>query len=132
MDAQISVPHGIVFVLDPANKSTVVPPHDPASATASNETCVSIKTVPEVDGEVLIKLGRPLNDADARGCTQVFRGVISTPSGKLAIVTSAYEKVLMVDVPTKVTPITVSVDEPSSPGIVCVNVGEASRGHQRP
>ena len=45
MNATIAAPHGIVFVLDPSNRRTIVPTYEPGSVTASNATCVSVATL---------------------------------------------------------------------------------------
>ncbi len=115
-----TVPNAIVFVLDPHNKHITVPGYEPGRVSASNSSCISVATLPEVDGEVTLRLCEHSNDSGGQGLVQVFDGSIEIPGKKLVIVTSHNERVLEANVPGPLTRVTVSVDDPSGPGLVHV------------
>lgn len=89
-----SPPHPIVFVFDFSNKNVAVPEYDSNAVTSANESCVSIRTIADVDGEVTVNLveALPCNVADIG--FEVFCGTINAPGRKVALVTSQNEKLL--------------------------------------
>lgn len=121
MEAIISVPHGIVFVLDPSNREVVIPAYVDGEVISSNPTCVSVATVPEVDGDLTLRLGKSATPAD-KSILVVFEGLIETPGKRLAIGTPDIDAVLETDVPDVLTYIVIQVDDPKSPNLVCVSV----------
>lgn len=123
MEAIISVPNAILFVLDPGNKDVSVPEYRPDQATAANATCVSVKTLAEVDGDVSVRLEHPRTASTNEPTTMVFDGEIETPGKVLAIVTSLFEKVLETHVQEFITRISISVDDPDAPSVVTLRVG---------
>lgn len=128
MEATISVPHGIVFVLDPSNRGVVIPAYVDGEVISSNPTCVSVATVPEVDGDLTLRLGKSVTPTN-KSILVVFDGLIETPGKRLAIGTPDIDVVLEIDVSEVLTYVVIQVDDPKSPKLVCVNV-EARRHEQ--
>jgi hypothetical protein len=122
MEATISVPNGIVFVLDPSNRGIVIPAYVDGELISSNTTCVSVATIPEVDGDLTLRLGEPLSPSEKSGCHVVFDGSIETPGKRLAIGTPDIDAVLEIDVPEIQTHIVVQVNNTESPNLVSVSV----------
>ena len=89
--------HSSVFLSDVDNYDI---PEWPAGLSlasmrvASNDRCVIVRTLAEVDGETEIALtDRP--DGRIAGCTQlIFDGVVKFPSGNVTITTSGNEVLL--------------------------------------
>ncbi len=122
METRISVPDGIIFLLDPSKKSVIVPTYDPESATASNPSCVSVKTLPECDGEVTLRLIRGTTEHDQQRLERVFEGTVETPGGQLAVVTSGLHRALETSVSGSVTRVAILVDDIEFPSVVEVHV----------
>jgi hypothetical protein len=118
--AVLSPPNAILFVLDPTNKDTAVPPYVAGELTAATATCVSVGTQADVDGDVDVSLD-PASGAPA-DMQQVFLGVIATPSGKLAVVTSHFQRVLEVDVPSDAAEVSIWADDLRYPAHVAIGV----------
>lgn len=122
MDATLLIPNAIVFVFDLENKSVQVPAYTDGVLTAWNNSCVSVGTQSEVDGEVTVKLSGKLSGSERDLYEVAFSGVIETPSKKIAVVTSELEKILEMDVRTEKTEVIISVDDLSFPSVVLVEV----------
>lgn len=50
--ATYSPTHPIAFVFDFANKAMEVPVYDPDKPVSANDSCISIRTISDVDGDV--------------------------------------------------------------------------------
>jgi hypothetical protein len=122
METQISVPNGIVFLLDPTNKGVTVPTYDPDVVTASNPSCVSVKTLPEVDGEVTLRLTEKTIRHETQRLERVFEGTVETPGKNLAIVTAGFDRALEMPVRDSVTRVAILVDDVEFPSVVEVQV----------
>ena len=123
MEATIAVPNAILFVLDPGNKDVSVPEYSPDEATAANATCVSIRTLAEVDGDVLVRIEHPRTAWTSNPAMRVFDGKIETPGKIIAIVTSLFERILETHVQGCMTRISSSVNDPDAPSVVTLRVG---------
>ncbi|HVG87237.1 MAG TPA: hypothetical protein VM734_05445 [Kofleriaceae bacterium] len=119
----VSVPNAIIFVMDPTNSDASVPAYRHGEVTAATSTCVSVATLPEVDGDITVRLAERGSDPENDGLVPVFDGVLETPGGKVAIVTSELESVLEAYTAGATTRVTISVDEVTSPGLVHVVAG---------
>lgn len=115
----IPVPHAIVFVLDPGHPDPIVPEFVPGEPVAANATCISVATLPEVDGEVAIRIG---DDPASPELEEVFAGVVETPGRRLAVLTSDGRVVLETAVSEDVSRMMIAVDDPRAPGILEVTV----------
>lgn len=123
MKTQASVSNGIVFVLDPKNKTTTVPTYDPAAVVVSSDSCVSIKTIPEVDGDVSIRLsGSSEAPQPSVALKSVFQGSVSTPNRSIAVVTAEFTRLLEMPVGSDSTAITIHVDDPDFPSEIEIRV----------
>jgi len=118
--AVLSPPNAILFVLDPTNKDAVVPPYVAGEPVAATATCISIGTQADVDGDVEVSLeAAAVAPADLQ---QVFLGVIATPSGKLAVVTSHFQRVLEVDIPSDAAEVSIWADDLRNPARVVIGI----------
>lgn len=76
---KLLVPNAIIFVLDPNNSDVVIPEYK--NLVSHTESCVSVGTQADVDGETEVVLSR----VAPAGLSCVFNGEISTPSGAIAV-----------------------------------------------
>lgn len=118
--ATLSLPHPILFVFDLANEAVEIPEYVAGEATAANDSCVSVNTQAGVDGDVTVRLANALRPSDKEGCTLVFKGQVSAPSRRVAVVTSELDKVLEVEISGQVAEVTIAVDDARGAGVVCV------------
>lgn len=117
----ISSSHPIVFVLDFANDDAEIPEYSVDSLVASNDSCVSIRVMSDVDGEVEVGLGGSL-PKDER-LQEVFRGVVAAPSRKIAVVSSENEVLVETPVAGGAASVVIRVDDEEHPSKVLVEVG---------
>jgi hypothetical protein len=120
----LSLDHPILFVEDFSNPELVIPEYSKDSVVSSNASCISIRAIMYVDGEVVVRLlcGNPLTLP--HGLSQVFEGVIATPGKNVAIVTSDNEKIIDVDVPGESTRIIVRVNDEEFPSDILIEAHE--------
>jgi hypothetical protein len=116
----LSPPNAILFVLDPTNKNVVVPVYVDDQLTAATSTCVSIGTQADVDGDVEVSL--EVARVAPIGMQHIFFGVIETPGGKIAVVTSQFQRVLEIDVSVKTIEVSIWADDLCNPACVAVGV----------
>jgi hypothetical protein len=88
----VSVPHAILFVVDSQSSQFDVPAYDATSPTSSNGDCVSVSVRASVDGNVQVSIG--CGSAFSKFGLLAFEGVLATPSGRVAVVTSGMEEVV--------------------------------------
>jgi len=113
-------PHPIVFVMDFLNDDVEIPEYDPETVASNNKTCISVRTIADVDGEATVILADHLPPPTAGIAQQVFVGSINTPSGKVALVTSENQKLVECDVGKDTTELRVLVDDEAHPATVWV------------
>ena len=115
--ATIAVPDGIIFLLDPGHPNITVPAFEPGCAVATSPSCVSIATVPEVDGYLTLYLG-------SKGATKeallVLAALIDTPTSTLAIVSSQFQIILVLHDLAIRTSVEVYANRLASPDCVCI------------
>ncbi len=88
---KLAVPNSIVFLYDQRCADVAIPGYDPNQLTAATNTCVSVATLPEMDGETTISLIESESDATF---PLVFDGELNTPKGSLSVNTSAADGLL--------------------------------------
>jgi len=120
LQAMLSPPNAILFVFDPTNKDVAIPAYVDGKLTAATETCVSVGTQADVDGDTEITLD--LGDEVPDGLRQVFFGMILTPGGRVGIITSQFQRVLELEVPVGTLDVSIWVDDLCNPGRVAVYV----------
>ncbi len=125
MKSKLAVPNAILFVLDPTNEAAVVPEYMPGEAAAATPSCVSIATIADVDGDVIVGLCTPLDVVTFSAPVQVFAGSVETPGHVLAVVTSEFDRVLEIATPSTATHVIVKVDDVQSPTRVSVEIKTA-------
>ena len=113
-------PHPIIFLYDLSNEDFRVPEYIENSLTAANETCISVGTQADVDGEVTLRLSNQIAQVDKDSCKKIFYGFICTPGKKLALSTSEDEGILEINVQDQKTLVTIWVDDLIHPSIVLV------------
>jgi hypothetical protein len=118
--AVLSPPNAILFVLDPTNKDAAVPQYVAGELVAATATCVSVGTQADVDGDVEVSLA-PAAAAPA-DLQQVFLGAIATPGRRVAVVTSHFQRVLEVDVPSDAAEVAIWADDLRNPAHVAIGV----------
>lgn len=120
--ATVALSHPILFVMDFGNDDMIVPTYDEESLTANNDSCVSVRTIADVDGDVTVRLNRVAGNSTASTGIQVFQGDVATPTGRIAVVTSLNEKILEMDVASATTRVVITVDDLRHPAQVNVDV----------
>ena len=118
LNAMLCPPNAILFVFDPTNKDVQIPPYINGELTASTASCVSIGTQADVDGDTAISLS--LGGAAPAGLQKVFCDVIVVPNGKVAVVTSQFQRVLELEISTGVVEVNIWVDELHNPSNIAV------------
>lgn len=111
--------NSIVFISD--NLKSKPPEHVVGSLISYNESCVSVGTYPEQDGETEFSLGKADEFGDA--LQLVFDGIIETPSRRLMIWTVWDEILLEAAVPDVETRTRVWVEHPFWPQKLVVGWG---------
>ncbi len=120
LNAVLSPPNAILFVFDPTNKDVVIPSYIDGELTASSDTCVSVGTRADADGDTDISLD--LGGVAPPDLLRIFFGVIGVSGGKVAIVTSQLQRVLELEVPVGPVEVTIWADDLRNPGRIAVNV----------
>lgn len=116
--------HPIIFLCDFANQGMEVPTYDPGSVASANSSCVSIRTIADVDGQVTIML-EPRLPNEAKSGVEVFQGTVETPSKRVAVVTPENKKLLEISLQETRARLRVVVDEEENPSKVWVAVTNA-------
>jgi hypothetical protein len=112
--------HPIVLIFDFSNKTIEIPTYDPDNTVSANESCLSIKTISDVDGDVTVELLHALpSDFDGLG-HEVFDGSVRIPSGKIAVVTPHNEKLLELNIEVARARVHVFVDDEVFPSRISV------------
>ena len=119
-ETTVLLPHPVLFIMDFSNESVEIPESSPSSCVSANSSCVSVKALADVDGEVTVTLAGIHEEPETNGFKNVFEGVVDTPARKLAIVTSENNKVAEMPVPNGKTTVVVSVDDETSPSRILV------------
>lgn len=114
-------PNAILFVFDPKNKNVVVPLYIDKQLTAATDSCVSVGTQADVDGDTEIHLTS--GNVQPSKLIHVFRGRISTPGGSIAIVTSEFQKILELEIRKQHADVDIWADDLRSPSKVIVDIG---------
>ncbi|WP_437485327.1 hypothetical protein WME75_00580 [Sorangium sp. So ce1014] len=120
--------HPIIFVFDPSNSSMDVPVYDPGRTVSFNASCVSIRTIADVDGDVTVTLAADLPPGTIAGSTEVFRGLIDTPGERVALVTSENRALLEMNINRRRVPIRVLVDDEMHPARIWVELLDNAPG----
>lgn len=119
MSRTYSAPHPIVFVFDFLNELMEVPEYDANSVTSANNSCVSVRTIADVDGDVTANLATDIPN-DVTNAVKVFHGAIDSPNKKIALVTSENEKLLELGVSSIKAEIRIFVDDVKNPSRIWV------------
>lgn len=126
-ETKLEVPNAILFVLDPTNKDAIVPDYVHGECAASTSSCISVATIPDVDGEVILRLCSPADAPVTTTGELAFEGTVETPGHVLAVGSSEVDRILDITVPSASTRITIRVDNLDSPVEVTVVVDSSSQ-----
>jgi hypothetical protein len=122
MKAVLYPPNAMLYVLDVGNKGITVPEYSNDALIGVSSSCVSVATRSEVDGDVTIILGTELPSIKDSELAEIFSGVITTPSSKIAVVTSELEKIVEIDVEHSKTKISILAEDSQHPRVIVVKV----------
>lgn len=87
-------PHPIIFISDYDNLDAEMPEYTPGSITSATDTCISVGTIADVDGDVTVTLSQVTPDEILTSYVEVFSGDIDCPNHEVAIINSHDEKLL--------------------------------------
>lgn len=114
---QATIPHGVVFLYDPS-MIVDVPDDTSAAPVLYTDNCVSIWTLDEDYGEVLLTISDEL--ADIQG-SRVFDGVIETSGKLLAFSDSGANSLLELPVSETLTRISLFTNDGVNPNsVICL------------
>ncbi|WP_437784547.1 hypothetical protein [Sorangium sp. So ce1097] len=125
MEATYTPPHPIIFFFDPSNENMEVPAYDPERVVSSNASCVSIRTISDVDGDVTATLDVSVPLGARVGGVEVFRGIIDTPGKIVALVTSENQVLIEMNVNCFRVPVRVLVDDEMHPARIWIEILDA-------
>lgn len=113
-------PHPMVLVCDYDNLDAVIPESNRRSIIRTTETCISIRTIPDVDGDVTVTLASALPPEVLDKNIEVFGGSIYVPGKKIAVVTSENEKLLEIAVASDHAKLRIFVDQKKYPSAIWI------------
>jgi hypothetical protein len=116
----VSVHHGILFILDPANAGVLIPEYVDDQPVASTASCLSVVVQPSVDGDVEVSLG--FREAAPTGLFRIALGHIAVPHGTVAVDTADEGVLLERTVPAGRATVSIWVDELRGPTRMFVNI----------
>lgn len=122
METTYTPPHPIIFIFDPSNDSIEVPEYNAERVASSSTSCVSIRTIADVDGDVTATLAMQPPIETTIGSVEVFRGTIDTPGGRVALVTSENKTLLEMKVSRPRASVRVLVDDEMHPARIWVEI----------
>jgi hypothetical protein len=112
--------HPILFVEDFGNPEVTIPEYTPESVVSANSSCISVRAIADVDGDVTVRLMTGGQEAPLKGFIRVFEGKVLTPNRKIAVVTAHNERVVETEVANVVTTVRISVNDVKFPDEVIV------------
>lgn len=125
METTYTPPHPIAFLFDPSNENMEVPAYDPERVVSFNASCVSIRTISDVDGDVTAALDVRSPLEMRVGDVEVFRGVVDTPGKKVALVTSENQVLIEMETNRSKVPVRVLVDDEVHPARIWIEILDA-------
>lgn len=123
---QGEIPHAIVFLFDPENKSATTPLYAPGDLVASDGDCISIGTQSKADGETSIHLLRRDHDLP-QTVFHIFGGNLITPSCTVDLRSCFDECLATIEVEGESVRVDIYVNDASSPSIVCIVCNDGAR-----
>lgn len=122
MKKTLHVPQGIIFVYDQKHEDIIIPDYDEKSLVSWNNSCISVCTIPDFEGETSINLTGKASDVDTKGLHALFSGLIDTPSKEICVATSGANVCLSVEVSENHTNVSVWSDDPDFPTSLLIQV----------
>ena len=116
----LSPPSAILFLMDPMNKATEIPPYIDDQLVTSTVSCISVGTQASVDGETEVTLTR--GDLEPRNLVRVATVNIALPMGNIAVVTSEFEVILREKATREVEKVSIWVDDDRHPSKVFIKI----------
>lgn len=104
----VAVDHAILFIFDPASSDIKIPEYDPSVPVASNNACLSVNVRAAVDGDVQVHIGQ--SPEIRLSSPVVFNGKLTTPSGRIVVVTPSNEEVVSFENEDETAELTVRLD----------------------
>lgn len=117
MTKRTIIPHGVVFLYDPS-MIVDVPEDTGAAPILYTDDCVSIWTLQEDDGKVLLTLSDEMENAHGH---RVFEGVLKTDGKRLAFNDSGVNPLLELAVSGNWTKVSLFTNDSTQPNsVTCV------------
>lgn len=117
---RVAVDHAILFIFDPASRDIEIPTYNPGVPVASNDACLSVNVRAAVDGDVQVNIGRPHEIVTSSPV--VFNGKLTTPSGRIVVVTPSNDEVVSLENQDDIAELTVRLDSVEGASKVWVEV----------
>ncbi len=110
--------HPILFVFDYENKEVAIPTYDPDSVASATPTCISVRTIADVDGSLTVSLTESMPPG-AFG-VEVFKGRVATPSRSISVVTAQDEVLVRQLISQEEAAVTIVVDDTQHPSRIWI------------
>jgi hypothetical protein len=115
-----SLDHPIVFVCDPSNNEMVVPEYNSSSVTSFTSSCVSIRAVAYIDGNVSIHLESNPDSMVRPEGVEVYSGHIKAPGRRMAVMDSENNNLLEIGGVGTIPLVEVFVDDQRHPTAIWI------------
>jgi len=116
---KLALPHSLVLVLDPIFGE--IPASLSGELITATNSCLAIGTRPEMDGETELVLGNSESiDQEER---PAFKGILRTPSHKIAICSALNVTLIEMLVPSIETVVRVWVNDSTEPDRIIIGIG---------
>jgi hypothetical protein len=115
---RISPPNSIVFICDPSSREVDVPEYVTGQLIAATQSCISVGTLAEMDGETEISLSDVPSSAELGEL--VFDGMVRTPGRVVAVCNARDETLLSLPVSSVAVRVKVFANDRSEPDRIVV------------
>lgn len=114
----------VIFIMDRENENLKIPEVDGEAVVSSNSTCIALRTISYVDGDVMIDLDDENENSSLEEKRLVFKGKLEVPNKKVAVVTAEDEKLLEIKVNESAIVLRVSVDNKEYPEKIWISAAK--------
>lgn len=115
--------HPVLFVFDMSNPEVVVPEIGADFQVASSLSCITVRVMPAVDGEVRVSLSSQLPPQTEHRRIQIFAGELMAPSSVLSVSTAEMDEILSLNVGSSPISMVIYVDELAHPAHAWIEAG---------
>ncbi|MGZ9202099.1 MAG: hypothetical protein ACXW3D_10340 [Caulobacteraceae bacterium] len=122
----LAPPYSILFLSDPGGADEV-PADTGAAPVCATQSCVSVWTKLEIDGETQVDIGSAIERLQSH---LMFDGYLETPTGKLSVTTAELKEVLREEVGSTITRLQIWSDDKERPGRIQFKIIDEGEGAQ--